>query len=205
MPWQKLHAPKPPLWRAMSARRASAPCLNLGHTFGHAFEKLTGYGEALLHGEAVAYGMVLAFAYSAQARRCSAKDADRLRAHIGPAACPQACEASAMAFRCRCADRRHGPRQKSARRQNAFILARGLGDSFIADNVDAETLRSFPNRARSTRLMTAIGNGLLWTAGLIIFLLILSAFLSGSETALTATSKARMLRLQQEGRAAPAG
>ena len=41
--------------------------------------------------------------------------------------------------------------------------------------------------------------GLLWTGGLIFLLLIISAFLSGSETALTATSKARILRLQQEG------
>ena len=44
-----------------------------------------------------------------------------------------------------------------------------------------------------------ISDTLLWTGGLIILLLIISAFLSGSETALTATSKARMLRLQQEG------
>jgi 3-dehydroquinate synthase len=43
--------------------------LNLGHTFAHAFEKLTGYGEALLHGEAVAYGMVLAFCPLRQTRR----------------------------------------------------------------------------------------------------------------------------------------
>ena len=47
--------------------------------------------------------------------------------------------------------------------------------------------------------MEMIGTGLLWTGGLILVLLIISAFLSGSETALTATSKARMLRLQQEG------
>ena len=44
-----------------------------------------------------------------------------------------------------------------------------------------------------------VSAGLLWTAGLIFLLLIISAFLSGSETALTATSKARILRLQQEG------
>ena len=47
--------------------------------------------------------------------------------------------------------------------------------------------------------MEMISTGLLWTGGLILVLLIISAFLSGSETALTATSKARMLRLQQEG------
>ena len=48
--------------------------------------------------------------------------------------------------------------------------------------------------------MEALSAGLLWTGGLIAILLILSAFLSGSETALTATSKARMLRLQHEGK-----
>ena len=48
--------------------------------------------------------------------------------------------------------------------------------------------------------MDGFSAGLIWTAGLIFFLLVLSAFLSGSETALTATSKARMLHLQQEGR-----
>ena len=41
--------------------------------------------------------------------------------------------------------------------------------------------------------------GLWLTGGSIVILLILSAFLSGSETALTATSRARMLRMQQEG------
>lgn len=46
--------------------------------------------------------------------------------------------------------------------------------------------------------MDALSAGLLWTAALIVFLLIVSAFLSGSETALTATSKARMLRLQED-------
>lgn len=44
-----------------------------------------------------------------------------------------------------------------------------------------------------------LSDGLYWTAAIILFLLVLSAFLSGSETALTATSKARMMRLQQEG------
>jgi Mg2+/Co2+ transporter CorB len=48
--------------------------------------------------------------------------------------------------------------------------------------------------------MDGFSAGLIWTAGLIFFLLVLSAFLSGSETALTATSKARMLHLQQEGK-----
>jgi len=40
--------------------------LNLGHTFGHAFEAAAGFSGRLLHGEAIALGMVLAFAFSAQ-------------------------------------------------------------------------------------------------------------------------------------------
>ena len=47
--------------------------------------------------------------------------------------------------------------------------------------------------------MEFFSSGLVWTAALIFLLLIVSAFLSGSETALTATSKARILRLQQDG------
>ena len=40
-------------------RKGERAKLNLGHTFGHAIEKLTGYGT-WLHGEAVAVGIVLA-------------------------------------------------------------------------------------------------------------------------------------------------
>ena len=46
--------------------------LNLGHTFGHALEADTGFSEALLHGEAVAAGMALAYGFSAATGRCGA-------------------------------------------------------------------------------------------------------------------------------------
>ena len=51
--------------------------LNFGHTFGHAIESASGYGE-WLHGEAVAAGMVLAARFSAQRGRLPAADVDRL-------------------------------------------------------------------------------------------------------------------------------
>ena len=56
--------------------------LNLGHTFGHAFEALYGYSSDLLHGEAVALGMALAFDYSARTDLAAPDDAARIKAHL---------------------------------------------------------------------------------------------------------------------------
>jgi 3-dehydroquinate synthase len=62
--------------------------LNLGHTFGHALEAETGYGPELLHGEAVAIGMVLAMRLSARLGLCPAGDAERVRAHLAAVGLP---------------------------------------------------------------------------------------------------------------------
>ncbi len=56
--------------------------LNLGHTFGHAYEALTSYGPDLLHGEAVALGMVMAFEISEKLGHCPAEQSQKLRAHL---------------------------------------------------------------------------------------------------------------------------
>src|SRR3546814_9999305 len=56
--------------------------LNLGHSFGHALEAETGYSDRLLHGEAVAAGMVLAHQFSAAKGLCPAADAARVRDHL---------------------------------------------------------------------------------------------------------------------------
>ena len=63
--------------------RGKRALLNLGHTFGHAFEAAFGYSEKLLHGEGVALGMVLAFEYSARLGMCSPDDAVRVKSHLG--------------------------------------------------------------------------------------------------------------------------
>lgn len=62
--------------------------LNLGHTFGHAFEALYGYSSKLLHGEAVALGMSLAFDYSARRSMIDAASAERMKAHLRAASLP---------------------------------------------------------------------------------------------------------------------
>ena len=57
--------------------------LNLGHTFGHAFESLTDYDLArLVHGEGVAIGMASAFRFSRDLGLCSGQDATRVEAHL---------------------------------------------------------------------------------------------------------------------------
>jgi len=52
--------------------------LNYGHTFGHAFEALSGYGE-LLHGEALAIGMLCASRLAERLGRVDAKFTHRQR------------------------------------------------------------------------------------------------------------------------------
>ncbi len=56
--------------------------LNFGHTFGHALEAITGYGGELLHGEAVAIGMTLAFKISERRGHCPEDDTRRVMRHL---------------------------------------------------------------------------------------------------------------------------
>ncbi len=56
--------------------------LNLGHTFGHALEAETGYGPDLLHGEAVAIGMIMAAELSARLGFLDGQQTTRIRAHF---------------------------------------------------------------------------------------------------------------------------
>ncbi|MBN8616719.1 MAG: 3-dehydroquinate synthase [Deltaproteobacteria bacterium] len=55
--------------------------LNLGHTYGHAIEAASGY--ALVHGEAIAVGLVAAMRLSERSGRASAADVARMRSLLG--------------------------------------------------------------------------------------------------------------------------
>ncbi|MDB5453332.1 MAG: aroB [Caulobacteraceae bacterium] len=118
--------------------------LNLGHTFGHALESETGYGAALLHGEAVAAGQALALRFSAAQGLCLAQDAARAGAAIAAAGLPTTlAEVPGHPF---AADRllRHMLQDKKAEDGKlTFILARALGDAFVAKDVDAAAVRTF--------------------------------------------------------------
>jgi shikimate kinase/3-dehydroquinate synthase len=119
--------------------------LNLGHTFGHALEKLVGYDSArLVHGEGVAIGMACAFRYSARAGLCPADAAERVEAHLRAVGLPTRIRDiagwSAGADEIMAAMAQD---KKVKRGALTFILARGIGGCFIAKNIEPEAVRAF--------------------------------------------------------------
>ena len=119
--------------------------LNLGHTFAHALEAEAGYGGDLLHGEAVAIGMVLAFDLSARLGLCPPEDAARVRRHlseIGLPTAPPATAGGAAAL----VDHMRSDKKVTAGRV-AFVLARGIGDAFISGDVDLGDVKDLLDQA----------------------------------------------------------
>jgi 3-dehydroquinate synthase len=118
--------------------------LNLGHTFGHALEAATGFSDRLLHGEGVAVGMALAFAFSARRGLLPASEAERVARHVAAAGLPTRPSDIAGDL--------PGPDQllelmaqdkKVKRGKLALILARGIGSAFIEPDVDQAEIRAF--------------------------------------------------------------
>ncbi|MEH6776240.1 MAG: 3-dehydroquinate synthase [Cereibacter changlensis] len=115
--------------------------LNLGHTFCHALEKATGYSDRLLHGEGVAIGCALAFELSQRLGLCAQEAPSRLRQHLrslgmkvdiadiqGELPGPEALLALM------------GQDKKVVDGQLRFILARGIGEAFVASDVPGEAV-----------------------------------------------------------------
>ncbi|HET9640293.1 MAG TPA: 3-dehydroquinate synthase [Allosphingosinicella sp.] len=114
--------------------------LNFGHTFGHALEAESGFD--LLHGEAVALGMALAFRFSAERGLCGADEAERVAAHLEAAGLPTRLEG--MSAR-RLAARMAGDKKASGGRV-AFVLTRGIGEAFVDRSVALGEVEEFLER-----------------------------------------------------------
>ena len=108
--------------------------LNLGHTFGHAMEAESGFSDRLLHGEAVAMGMVLAFELSARLGLCPEADAARLRAHLKAVGLPADAAKYGFTADSLIAHMHHDKKMRGG--QITFILAHGIGEAVIAPDVD---------------------------------------------------------------------
>ncbi|GLQ40072.1 3-dehydroquinate synthase [Rhizobium albus] len=125
-----------------SGRRA---LLNLGHTFGHALEAATEYdGSRLVHGEGVAIGMVLAHEFSNRMNLASADDAARVAAHLRQVGLPTGLSdiPGGLPPAERLLDLM-GQDKKVVRGRLTFILTRGIGHSFIADDVPPAEVHAF--------------------------------------------------------------
>ena len=109
--------------------------LNLGHTFAHALEAEVGYGGALLHGEAVAVGLGLAFRLSVRLGHCPAHDAARVEAHLATMGLPS--EPGMLNRRLSASRVVAQMRRDKKMRDGAlhFVLVRGVGEAFTSADV----------------------------------------------------------------------
>jgi len=119
--------------------------LNLGHTFGHALEAACGFSDRLLHGEAIAAGMALAFEFSARRQGLIAMaDAKRAIRHLAEVGLPT--RVNDIPGPLPSVDRLMeliGQDKKVRRGMLTFILVRGIGAAFIEKGVDAREVRTF--------------------------------------------------------------
>ena len=118
--------------------------LNLGHTFAHALEAATGYSERLLHGEAVAIGMVQAFRFSERLKLCAGGAAGLVAAHLRRAGLPTHSRDISGTL--------PPPEElltimrqdkKAQAGKLTFILARAIGEAFVVRDVDEADVLAF--------------------------------------------------------------
>ncbi|NCC21475.1 MAG: 3-dehydroquinate synthase [Alphaproteobacteria bacterium] len=114
--------------------------LNFGHTFGHALEAACGFDSSLLHGEAVAIGMVLAMTLSHRMGHCPEDDVSLLKGHLRAAGLPTAIRdidppiavgTSALL------QRMQGDKKRVSGTIH-YVLSRGLGEAFICSDVSQD-------------------------------------------------------------------
>jgi 3-dehydroquinate synthetase len=118
--------------------------LNLGHTFGHAFEAAAGFSGRLLHGEAVSLGIVLAAAFSARIGVLPPDAVATVTRHLAGAGLPV--KPADVEGGVPDADRLMelmAQDKKVKRGKLTFILLRDIGDAYIADEVDPALVRAF--------------------------------------------------------------
>jgi len=126
--------------------------LNLGHTFGHALEAFAGYSDRLLHGEAIAIGMRLAFTYSVEQGLCPAEDAACVERHLAAVGLPSRIAdilgktpTTGQLLRLMAQDK------KVKGGKLALVLVRGIGEAFVERDVPLDRLTAFLERECATR------------------------------------------------------
>jgi 3-dehydroquinate synthase len=113
--------------------------LNYGHTLGHAIEAATNY-RALLHGEAIAWGMLAALQIALVRKTVGPDQAERIEQTIqayGPLPPFRSTPAKLLAAAGRDKKNRAGTRR--------FILPKGIGNAVVVEDVGDEELEAAVN------------------------------------------------------------
>ncbi|MCG8448166.1 MAG: hypothetical protein MI725_01125 [Pirellulales bacterium] len=125
--------------------------LNLGHTFGHALETATGYSDRLLHGEAVAIGMVLAHDLSVELALCPPDDAAAVARHLAEVGLPtKLSDIPGEPPTVEALVTNIAQDKKVVKGELTFILTHGIGKAFIARDVTAERVTEFLDGKKGT-------------------------------------------------------
>ncbi len=117
--------------------------LNLGHTFGHALEAEAGFSDRLLHGEGVAAGCALAFRYSVRKGICERQDAERVAAHLRAIGLPDGLAAAGIDAPSATLVEHMKHDKKMAAGTLPFLLARGIGQTYLDKTVDLADIAAF--------------------------------------------------------------
>lgn len=117
--------------------------LNLGHTFGHALEADTGFSDILFHGEAVATGIALAYGFSAKSGRCAPDASARVNAHLQAIGLPSTLEAAHVKAHGKALVAHMLHDKKMSGGTLPFILARGIGQSYVDRTVNLDEVAAF--------------------------------------------------------------
>ena len=121
--------------------------LNFGHTFAHAFENLINYdSKKLIHGEAVAVGMVCAFKLSVLLKLCSIKEAERCIELISKFNLPTKIkDINGIRLSSKKLLDRFYLDKKVKNGKITLILCNGIGSALIKNDVNERTLKKFFN------------------------------------------------------------
>lgn len=118
--------------------------LNLGHTFGHALEAVTSYSDRLLHGEGVAVGMAMAYRFSERQGVCKSGCAERVEKHLRSVGLPtHVRDIPGPALQAEPLLTAMYQDKKASGGKLVFILARDIGDTYVAHNVSPEDVLAF--------------------------------------------------------------
>ncbi|WP_230482869.1 3-dehydroquinate synthase [Sphingomonas sp. Leaf21] len=117
--------------------------LNLGHTFGHAVEAEAGFSDRLLHGEGVGAGCALAFRYSVRKGLCERQDAERVAAHLRAVGLPDGLAAAGIDAAPATLVEHMKHDKKMASGTLPFLLARGIGRTYLDKTVDLDDVAAF--------------------------------------------------------------